>query len=148
MPQWLSNKDYKFICDSVPMACVDLAIHTESGLLLSRRAIEPNMGKWEMPGGRIRHRETIEEAVRRIAHEEINAEIYIQGLIGVFEILDEVQNGISRHVISLVHSVHIAKIEVFTKTWHTEELALFSRIPKNTVPAHRAFFIKHNLLRI
>jgi ADP-ribose pyrophosphatase YjhB (NUDIX family) len=148
MPQWLSNEDYKFICNNVPIACVDLAIHTESGLLLSRRAIEPNYGDWHMPGGRIRHRETVEEAIRRIAREEVNAEVYIYDLVGTFEILNEVQNNVSRHVISLVHSVHITKIDAFIETWHTQELAIFNRIPKNIVPAHRAFFIKHNLLRI
>ena len=48
-----------------------------SKILLCRRAIDPRKGFWTLPAGFMEQGETVEEAARREAREEANAEIRI-----------------------------------------------------------------------
>ncbi len=54
------------------------------GLILMRRAIGPGYGKWVFPGGYVDRGETLMDAARREALEEINAEIRIRYLVDAY----------------------------------------------------------------
>lgn len=55
-----------------PRPTVDLALFNEEGqILISERAMEPAIGKFDLPGGFVEPKETLEEAVTREAHEEL-----------------------------------------------------------------------------
>ena len=53
-------------------------------VLLCRRAIEPRYGLWTLPAGFMENGETVEQAARREAMEEANAEADAMSLFGVF----------------------------------------------------------------
>ncbi len=55
-------------------------------VLMCRRAIEPRRGFWTLPAGYLEHGETLEEGAAREAWEEAQAEIAIDGILGVFSI--------------------------------------------------------------
>ncbi|MFQ3623855.1 MAG: NUDIX domain-containing protein, partial [Acetobacteraceae bacterium] len=55
-------------------------------VLLCRRAIEPRLGFWTLPAGFLEMGETAENGALREALEEANAELAIEGLLGVFSI--------------------------------------------------------------
>jgi ADP-ribose pyrophosphatase YjhB (NUDIX family) len=55
-------------------------------ILLCRRAIEPRTGYWTLPAGYMEVGETAEEAARREAREEANADIVIDRLFAVYTI--------------------------------------------------------------
>lgn len=56
-----------------PRPCADLVLFNEKGeVLLSKRAVDPGKGKWDMPGGFIEYGETADEAVLREAKEELD----------------------------------------------------------------------------
>jgi 8-oxo-dGTP diphosphatase len=55
--------------------------------LLIRRGKPPFLGQWSIPGGKIRHGEALEDAVRREVLEETGVEMRLIGLLGVFEAL-------------------------------------------------------------
>jgi len=62
-------------------------VRDESGrILLTKRAIEPWLGKWVMPGGKIDHGEPITAALIREVQEEVGLEVHVEGLIDVFEV--------------------------------------------------------------
>ena len=55
-----------------------------SNLLLMRRAIEPRYGSWTMPGGFVEIDESPEKAAIREAQEEVNLDVSLSGLVGVY----------------------------------------------------------------
>lgn len=76
--KWLSDKDYDFIYSRVPRLCVDLAIKSKKGVLLTKRLIEPYKNTWHMPGGRVKFRESLADAIQRIAQDELGTKVVIK----------------------------------------------------------------------
>ena len=67
-----------------PKVAVGAITTHDGGIVLLRRAIEPGYGKWVFPGGYVDRGETLEEAVRREAMEEVNLEIRIIHLLNAY----------------------------------------------------------------
>jgi ADP-ribose pyrophosphatase YjhB (NUDIX family) len=53
-------------------------------LWLMRRGFQPRRGHWSMPGGFVDLGETVEDAARREAREELDIDIEISHLVGVY----------------------------------------------------------------
>lgn len=53
-------------------------------IILLKRGFDPGKGLWTFPGGFVDLGETVEEAARREAREEIEASIELTGLVGVY----------------------------------------------------------------
>jgi ADP-ribose pyrophosphatase YjhB (NUDIX family) len=68
----------KIVCGAIPL--------WENKVLLCRRAIEPRVGKWNLPAGYMENKETLKEAALREVWEEANARIEIKKLHTVFNI--------------------------------------------------------------
>jgi ADP-ribose pyrophosphatase YjhB (NUDIX family) len=58
----------------------------EDKILLCKRAIEPQYGKWTLPAGFMEMQETVEEGARRETMEEANADVEIVRLFSVYSI--------------------------------------------------------------
>ncbi len=126
---YLSDKDYNFIYSNSPRVCIDLFIKKDDKILLTKRDIEPFKGYWHTPGGRIKFRETIEDAIKRIAKVEIKCDdIKIGKMLGIVELLDEYQDSNPRHSITMYY-------EVFTSC----EGNYFNECPENTIPQQKKF---------
>jgi 8-oxo-dGTP diphosphatase len=69
-----------------PKVSTAVVIEVDGGVLLGRRAIEPGLGLWCLPGGFINDDESPWEAAARECMEEICAEVEQTRLIGVFHI--------------------------------------------------------------
>ncbi|HXT82456.1 MAG TPA: NUDIX hydrolase [Acetobacteraceae bacterium] len=69
-----------------PKVVVGSVVVCEGQVLLCRRAIEPRSGFWTLPAGYMELNETLEEGAAREALEEAEAEIEIDGILGVFSI--------------------------------------------------------------
>lgn len=83
---WVPEKLWDQIKASSPIPCVDVIISDRRGaVMLGWRVIRPYINVWALPGGRIRLREDLRRAVRRIlAAHNVKAEgLY---LVGVFPI--------------------------------------------------------------
>ena len=59
----------------------------EDKLLLCRRNIEPRKGYWNLPAGFMENNETVEEGAKREVWEEVCAEVILDRLFIVFNIL-------------------------------------------------------------
>ena len=66
-------------------------------IILLRRGFEPGRGLWTIPGGFVDLGETVEEAARREAMEELGISIELTGLLGVYSRADD-------RVILIVHT--------------------------------------------
>jgi ADP-ribose pyrophosphatase YjhB (NUDIX family) len=58
-------------------------------IVLLRRAFDPGAGRWTFPGGFVDLGESVEEAARREAREELEMDVELDGLIGVYSRADE-----------------------------------------------------------
>ncbi len=66
-----------------PFACDGILVE-EGKILLIKRAKEPDLGKWAIPGGRIEENETAEECLKREFREETGFEIEPVKLVGIY----------------------------------------------------------------
>ena len=69
-----------------PKVVVGSVVVADGSVLMCRRAIEPRRGFWTLPAGYLEHGETLEEGAAREAWEEAQADIVLDGILGVFTI--------------------------------------------------------------
>lgn len=80
------------------------AVVRDGRLLLVRRASRRGRGNWQVPGGFIEPRETIEEAVVREVSEEAGVEAEVEGVLGVRSRVDP-ESGNSLYIILLLRGL-------------------------------------------
>ena len=74
----------RFVFYLDPKVAVGAICRKDGKIVLLRRAIEPARGKWVFPGGYVDRGESLEDAARREAREEIGAEVRLTGLVNVY----------------------------------------------------------------
>ncbi len=72
---------------AVRTAVVAVVQNQDGGILLTKRAIPPYLGKWVMPGGKIDLGEPITAALKREVLEEVGLDVHVEGLVDIFEIV-------------------------------------------------------------
>ncbi|CAN0627945.1 GDP-mannose mannosyl hydrolase [Burkholderia multivorans] len=112
----LPIESFLTIVDATPLVSIDLIVpNGEGGYLLGQRVNRPALGFWFVPGGRIRKNERLDDAFRRIAHDELgrtNLERADAELLGVYEHFYEDsfsgKPGISTHYVVLGYRLRSA----------------------------------------
>ncbi|HET7098871.1 MAG TPA: NUDIX domain-containing protein [Patescibacteria group bacterium] len=137
--QRLNDEEYKYVYSRSPRLCVDLAIVTPEGLLLSKRLIEPFKKSWHFPGGRVIYKESINDAISRIAKKEVGVKIKTEELLGFLEIIND---GEYVHSVSLVFIVKINSGEVKGGD-QAKQFKAFKKIPDNMHSSHKKFIKKY-----
>ena len=69
-PHWAICPNCDFVFYNNPAPCVSLLFYQDGQVLLARRGIEPQKGKWDLVGGFINTGESGEAAAVREAKEE------------------------------------------------------------------------------
>jgi ADP-ribose pyrophosphatase YjhB (NUDIX family) len=73
--------------DYINPKIIAAAVATKGGkILLCKRAIDPRKGFWTLPAGFMEVGETVEQAARREAQEEANAEIRLGQVLAVYSV--------------------------------------------------------------
>ena len=83
--EWIPDDDWATIVRNVPIVSVDLVVLTDDGVVLAKRTNQPAKGEWFVPGGRVRKGERLEDAVHRVAEEELGIEVEIVESLGAYE---------------------------------------------------------------
>jgi len=78
--------DCGFVAYENPKIVVGSVVVANGRVLMCRRAIEPRKGFWTLPAGYMELGETLEEGAIREAQEEAEADIAVDGILGVFSI--------------------------------------------------------------
>lgn len=94
----LSRIDKKDLKSSV--LTVDGIILKNGKILLVKRTIYPFSGYWVLPGGHVKYREKVEEAIKREIKEELGISVNIKKLFGVYS---DPRRDPRYHAVSLVY---------------------------------------------
>lgn len=147
-----TDEEFFNIYSKVPRLNVDLVIKNERGVLFAQRNDEPNIGSWNLIGGRVFKDETIKETIDRVALSETGLEVRILNCLGYMEFLHEARVGVHDknlkgdvHTVSIVFLVEITGGEL-KKEDLAKELKFFTEIPENTVIQHREFLEKNVII--
>ena len=83
-PERLICSQCKFIFYLDPKVVACTIVQMSGGVVLLKRGIDPQKGKWVMPGGYVDRGEEVEKAAIRETLEECGVSIDLQGLLGVY----------------------------------------------------------------
>ncbi len=129
----LSVKDFNHIYSRVPRVCVEVILENKGEILLTKRKIQPDAGKWHFPGGTVRFEESLRDAVKRVAKSELGIDVKIKKQLGVIEFLRK-----SYHPVSIAFLVK-GKPGKIKLNFQASEFKFFKKIPGNTVKEHFKF---------
>lgn len=102
MPMLLPGGVYAKFVRTMPILCVDLVLKRGDEYILVKRSRSPASGHWWVPGGRVLKGETISDAARRKASEELGIDITLQRFLGIYEGHFNRGSRDSRHTVSVV----------------------------------------------
>ena len=74
----------QFVFFQDPKVAACCIVQIDQKVILLRRAIHPGYGKWVFPGGYVDRGETVTAAAIREAREEINLDVQLVSLLGVY----------------------------------------------------------------
>jgi len=130
-----STKDYEKFIKIFPFSCVDVLVFKDDAILLTKRTRDPYKNYWHLPGHMIRKNESMRQAVKRAAKDELNLNVTIKKYVGVFESLNSFRHDISHGFVVKIMSGNI-------KTdFQSKEMKFFKKIPRDTIP-HQKKMIK------
>jgi ADP-ribose pyrophosphatase YjhB (NUDIX family) len=130
--QPLTLEEFTTIFSKVTRLCVDLIIVTDAGVLLTYRTKNGYENQWHLPGGTIFYRERVEEAVARIAQEELGIKVKIDQLLGYIEYFSEVKERGFGYTISIAFKC-TPETDNLTLDDQVEKAEYFKELPINVI---------------
>jgi len=130
MTDWIPEDDWATIVQSVPIPSIDIVPVVDDGIVLAQRTNEPAKGEWFVPGGRIRKGEKIDDAVHRVAAEELGVDVTIRERLGAFSHFYDVADveGTDKHYVA--HgSVADVEEETFELDAQHSDVKVFTQRP-------------------
>ena len=119
----LDDKKFKIVVDSAPLISIDILLKKDNKVLLGKRENKPAQGYFFSTGGRINKNETINNAMIRIAKNELNIELKsIPKFIGMFEHFydDSIYENVSTHYVNLAYEYEVEEISDLPIEQHNE----------------------------
>jgi colanic acid biosynthesis protein WcaH len=119
----LDDQIFKTVVDSAPLISIDILIKKGNKILLGKRINKPAKGYFFSIGGRINKNETIDNAMARVALNEINIELKsIPKFIGVFEHCydDSIYKDVSTHYVNLAYEYEVEETPDLPTEQHSE----------------------------
>ena len=119
----LDDYTFKTVIDSTPLVSIDILLKKDNKILLGKRINKPAQGYFFSTGGRINKNESIDNAMARVALNELNIELKsIPKFIGVFEHFydDSIYNDVSTHYVNLAYEYEVKEISDLPIEQHNE----------------------------
>ena len=119
----LDDQIFKTVVDSAPLISIDILIKKSNKILLGKRINKPAQGYFFSFGGRINKNETINNAMARVALNELNIDLKsTPEFIGVFEHFydDSMYENVSTHYVNLAYEYEVEEVQNLPTEQHSE----------------------------
>ena len=119
----LDDQTFETVINSTPLISIDLLVKKDNKILLGKRINKPAQGYLFSIGGRVYKNETIDNAMMRIAKNELNIELKLTPrFIGVFEHFydDSIYQDVSTHYVNLAYEIEIEETLNLPNEQHNE----------------------------
>ena len=119
----LGDQIFKTVVDSTPLVSIDILLKKDNKVLLGRRVNKPAQGYFFSIGGRINKNETIDNAMARVALNEINIDLKsTPEFIGLLEHFydDSMYENVSTHYVNLAYEYEVEEILNLPTEQHSE----------------------------
>ena len=119
----LDDYTFKTVIDSTPLVSIDILLKKDNKILLGKRINKPAQGYFFSTGGRINKNESIDNAMARVALNELNIELEsIPKFIGVFEHFydDSIYKDVSTHYVDIAYEYEVKEIPDLPTEQHSE----------------------------
>lgn len=136
-----SYEEFRAIYSQVPRLVVEIVVKAETGIVMTLRKDASWNNLWHIPGGTVFYKERIEDAVKRIAQEELSIEVTQRELLGYLEYpSEEKQRGFGWSVGLVFLCTPNSPLPEFNE--EGEEIQIFNAIPENIVEEHKKLLTK------
>jgi ADP-ribose pyrophosphatase YjhB (NUDIX family) len=137
---YLPKVEFDSIYSRVPRLTVEVIVKTQKGIILTKRAVEPCIGQWHIPGGTVRFSESLHQAVKRVALEELGVQVTITKLLGYIEYPKILAGGYKGWPVGIAFEVAISSGTPHGD-FQADAVEYFEHVPDNTV-TEQAEFLK------
>lgn len=125
--EYMNKRQWKKILETSPIVCVELVFKNNGKYLFIKRKQKPDKGLYAIPGGTILRGETILEALKRKAQEEVGISIKEYKFRGIEMFYgNESEVGTDYYAVSLIY-------EIPTKCYTDKAEDKWLKVPDNTV---------------
>jgi len=143
----LSKREWNSIFSKVPRVTVDVVAKDRRGVLLVKRAIRPDIGKWHLPGRTVNFKEKLLDAAKRVAGEETGLQVRVKKLLGVIEFMRWKYPGYS-HIVDLVFLVEPLRGTLKgNKRYGGDVLKFFKKLPETMIIEQRKFLLHRKVIK-
>ena len=119
----LDYQIFKTVVDSTPLISIDILIKKGNKILLGKRINKPAQGYFFSIGGRINKNETIDNAMARVALNELNIDLKsTPEFMGVFEHFydDSLYENVSTHYVNIAYEYEMEETPDLPAEQHSE----------------------------
>ena len=119
----LDDQIFKTVVDSAPLISIDILIKKGNKILLGKRINKPAQGYFFSIGGRINKNETIDNAMARVALNELNIDLKsTPEFMGVFEHFydDSLYENVSTHYVNIAYEYEMEETPDLPAEQHSE----------------------------
>lgn len=134
----LSPKEFEKSFEKVPRVAVNLIVtDIDNRVLLARRNIPPHECDWHFPGSFVLKNESINEALKRVAKNEVGMDLTEEIDLKLLGNFDDINGDPRGHVIDMAYGMQIGDTSKIVATKENIEVKFFDKLPENIGFNHR-----------
>ena len=140
----LTLEKFKEVYALVPRLTIEVIVKTPEGIILSKRSIDPYKGFWHIPGGTVFLEEKLEDAVIRVAGDEIGLEVGITKFLGFIYYPEEKKYGGVGWTVGAAFQAFVEGGKLGGNE-DGKEVGVFKKLPEKVIDVQAEFLKKHGL---
>jgi len=140
----LPQGEFDEIFAKVPRLTVEVIVLSPRGVLLAQRDSGPCKGLWSIPGGTVRYGESLTDATRRVALDEIGTSVDVGQLLGYLEYPSHLAQGID-WPIGIAFKCHLSSGSSQTGLAESASWQWFQELPLQMHEEQRSFLMETEL---